>query len=261
MMSAAKERDYPSTWPAWVITIDKELEAAEETGGIEIEVPGQPKWVLLIRIELGKLFVPTVRKTDYLDNGPRFIGKVLGHQRKLLKGENGLARQLDRGADAVDRLLEEIQRRLNKKAYARFLKKAEKWQAKFEPDSLRMIERLETMVKQKVRVINRGLKLSIEQSEVEHKDFQRGYFEALDRELYDDQGHLLHEKLSSTTMIYHLMATYWRWVRQLPSIPALHRWLCAVLGASQVGDVSRVKGICRRFGVHLAPRGRPRKKR
>lgn len=261
MMSTAEASEFPNTWPAWVIKIEKELEAAEEAGGVEMEVKGQPPWVVPMRIELAKLFVPTVRKADYQENGPRFIGKILGHQRNFLKSENGLERQMVRGAEVMERFLEEMRRKLNRKAYARWRKKVAKWQAKYEPDAIRMSERFEAVVKLKLRVISHGIKLSIDQPQMEHKDFQRGYFEALNKEIYDDQGHLLHEKLSSTTMIYHLMATYWRWVKQLPSIPALHRWLCAVLGSSQVGDISRVKGICRRFGVHLAPRGRPRKKR
>jgi hypothetical protein len=261
MTKKLEQDDYPPTWPAWCVKIGKALEAAEEASGAELEEKGEPPWVDAIGSEVVKYFVPTIRKLDFKDHGPLFIGKLLGHQRTLLKGENGLEKQLTRHAKRADEVDKLMRQKLNRRAYARWHQKALRWHAKYGAAWYSVDTRWNRVVKLKLRVISQGLKAAIDQPESEHAEFHRGYFEALGKELFDEQGNAAHEKLTSTTNIYMLMVVYWRWVRQLPSIPALHRFLCAVLGERQVGDIARTKGICRRFGIRLAPRGRPRKKR
>lgn len=63
---------------------------------------------------------------------------------------------------------------------------------------------------------------------------------------------------TSATPIYLIMFFYWPAVDQLPSVPALRKFLLTHgLSENQVGDISRLRRLCTRIGYAPGKRGRP----
>ncbi|MDO9542426.1 MAG: hypothetical protein Q7J98_08900 [Kiritimatiellia bacterium] len=249
--------DLPANWPVWTRKIVNDLQAAEDMAG-KWFLDKAPDWATRIRAELIKLIFATVNVADYQKSGARFAGAVLGHHQSLLKGENGLEKQSERMTQALEWLDDELKRKLNKKAYRKMIAEGEK----LAPDIEKFFEQFDKVRAHKDEAIKAGLKIASEQTVEDQTEFYEAYSRALKTEIYDEHGRPMREKMSSTTTIYFLLAVFWPVVvKKIPSVPMLRAWLCRLLGESQVGDLDRIKGICRRYGIVLTHRGRPRKKK
>ena len=250
------KNDLPEKWPKWVSKIVRDLEASENMTG-EFLLKGAPGWVPRIWIELIKLMFPKAKPDDYKESGIRFTGAILGHQQALLKGKNGLEKQYEKMTQAFEWMDEELRKKLSAKAYSRLVAESERlW-----PVIEKNLTQVEKMLVRKEKAIKSALRLASEQTFEEQVDFFDAYSRAMNTEIYTEQDRPRYEKMSSTTTIYVLMTIYWPFIiKKIRAVPVLHTWLCSLIGETQVGNLDRVKGICRRFGIVLTHRGRPRKK-
>jgi len=247
------KNNLPEKWPEWIKTIVRDLEASEKITG-DFFLEKTPAWVPRIWFELTKLMFPTIKKDDYNESGVRFAGAILGHSRSVL---NDFKNNLEKLAQALAWLDEELRRKLNAKAYKRMVAAGKK----FKPVMERLFGQIEKVLIRKDKAIKSALRIASEQTFEEQVDFFDAYSRSLKTKIYDEQGRPRYEKLSSTTTIYVVMVVYWKVVvKDIRAVPALHAWLCMIIGKTQVGDLDRIKGICRRFGIVLTHRGRPRKK-
>lgn len=253
-MNNETENDLPRNWPVWVKKIVRDLEASEKITG-DFFLEKTPAWVPRIWFELTKLMFPTMKTDDYKESGVRFAGAILGHSRSVL---NDFEKNLEKLAQTLAWLDKELRRKLNAKAYKRLEAEGEK----FKPVMERLFGQIEKTLIRKDKAIKSALRIASEQTFEEQVDFFDAYSRALKAKIYDEQGRPRYEKLSSTTTIYVLMVVYWKVIaKDIRAVPVLHEWLCRIVGRTQVGDLDRTKGICRRFGIVLTHRGRPRKKR
>lgn len=253
-MNNQAQNEWPKTWPAWVIKIATELEAAEKEPEF-LSSDDAPPWVHTLDRELLRVIHPALNLAEGKECGARFIGQTVGHQDALLNGEYGLAYQLNKMEAALETLDQQLRAKLNKKAYRRLCEEGQK----YKPDVEKFVEGLEYTVAAKKNLIKAVLQTAAEQDPKEKAEFFAGYNEALSAPVYEEQGQLVHEKL--TTKIYILMCLFWRMVRKFPSTAVLHQWLTRMLGSNIVGDLGRIRKICFRLKLKLAPKGRPRKMR
>ena len=198
---------------------------------------GAPDWVLRIWLEVLKLLLPKVELHGGEQSAVESLGAMLGHQQRMLTDEGVWETQAKKLEEIDDRL----RSRLGAKGYRQLLKRTQKARA----DVARMAEQGEKVMELKKAVIKEALSVVSGRPVEEQREFNRAYSQALDTDIYDTDGNLRYEKLSSTTAIYFLLAVNWRSLTHFGSVPVLHRWLCSVLGRSQVGqEIDRVKGIC-----------------
>lgn len=262
-MTKASGTGWPEHWPAWVVDILAELEAAEASEPSPEGMAGGPQWVDVLARQVMVAMNPKVSLTDPGQSGARFLGGVLGHQEWLRTSDEGVARQLERAEQETERaqpmldfLDARLRARLSAEAYGRLMADAEKTErmvSALVDGGLRVMER-------KGRITQAALKRASQQAPEVQGEFFAAYGAAVRTPLYDDQGAVIHEGWWSVTLIYFAMVLFWRVVKVMPSVTALHGWLCLLYGKERVGSLDRVKQICKRYKVKLAKRGRPRKK-
>lgn len=258
-MSGKKNNEWPATWPAWVIEILEDMEAIEseatagtgDWGGLN-----GPKWVQVLGTEIAMMMNPTVQLLKRNMCGPRFLGAVLGHQKWLLDSENGSDRQIERAMQGAEVLHLVLRKKLEPEAYARLVdahkEKAAEWRERMRISKL--------IGKRKSRIADKAKRLVEQQTVSEQAEFFEAYSKALKTGIFDEDGHIAVGGLQSTTLIYLLLLLNWQDIASFGSVTNLHAWLCRCLGETQVGSLDRVKTICKRHKIKLAPRGRPHKK-
>ncbi|MDO9541520.1 MAG: hypothetical protein Q7J98_04265 [Kiritimatiellia bacterium] len=175
--------DLPANWPVWTRKIVNNLQAAEDIAG-KWFLDKAPDWAARIWVELIKLIFPTVHIADYQESGARFTGALLGHHQSLLKGENGLEKQVERVTQAFEWLDDELKRKLNKKAYRKLIAEGEK----LAPDFEKFFEQFDKVLAYKDEVIKSGLKIASEQIVEDQTKFYEAYSRALKTEIYDEHG-------------------------------------------------------------------------
>jgi hypothetical protein len=257
-MNNQNENAWPDHWPQWVVESFGQL--AETEKAAENFLPDSaPDWAKNVLLEVVKLSFPKMQLNKLDRSGPATLGAFCGHHQWLEESEYGLSAQTERLEKAIEFLDELLQKKLSKKRYARLIAAGEKYNADVE----HFISGLDVSLEQKKSRIRAVIGRAEQQPLSEKSDFMTAYAEALNTSTFDDFGDPVREKFPGTSRIYTLMVLFWRQVDSLPTMKALHDWLCRMLGESAVGpyDNGRVKGICKRFGIHLAPRGRPSKKR
>ncbi len=248
-MSSNEEDTWPTTWPAWVVEIANELKVAEGTEAEEFLPADSPPWVeSLCRELLGAMF-SKLNVDDFKESGPRFVGLLLGHHKRLIDGSKGFDLAMDRAMEAVEQISAELQQRLTKEQFERLTAKG---QEELE-DASRVIDRKE-------QALRRGILLALDQPADEQVEFFEGYSTALKDEIYDSNGRLAHETFPNIAVLYLFMVLNWRGIQQMPSVPQLYKWLGTLVPPDQLGDIDRLRGICKRHKLKLAGRGRPRKK-
>ncbi len=258
-MSKTDNNGWPESWPAWVVEILERLDGSvdqedslNDWGGID-----GPEWVQQMGMELIKIMNPTVvlNKQKTSESGPRVLGALIGHHQWLMDSENGLPKQLEIMAHALDIIGGELRTRLTPEQYQQLE------QAGQNP-VLELIcpgEAFYRITQAQKAIITDALTAASKAPVNERAEFHRAYSKALSTGLFDEQGRPVYEKYSSTTNIYFLMMFNWKAVKEFKSITELYTWLCQKLGEKQVGNLDRVKVICKRHQVKLASRGRPKK--
>jgi|GEM_PF-6822830 hypothetical protein len=246
-MPETSKPEWPATWPAWVLKIALALENAEGSTGDKFYA-GAPKWVDALSIELVKTLYSPLRAKEFEKSGPRFIGGLLGQLKRQLDGETGYERLLDRAAIQMAMINKRLKAKLTDQEW-----KAHKQQA----DHLR--RELKRVIEEKERIRKEALLAVQKQSVDEQSEFFAGYGDGLKEAIFNDKGHPAHEKFPGLSVLYYVLVSNWTHIQKLPTVAALHKWLGARIPATQLGDLERLKGICKRYKIKLAPRGRPRR--
>lgn len=249
---------YPAHWPTWVVEILKELECIETEANAEMDdwcgLSG-PKWVQTIGTEIAKILNPTVQFRNANMPGPKLLGALLGHQQWLFEDEHGLPKQLEGAAHAAEMREVLLREKLKPEVYKLMVKERKKATAEW----TQRLRKAEQIARQKTTIIEKAKRVVTRQPLSEQAEFFTAYGKALATGLFDDAGTLIVGGLPSTTHIYFLLLVNWRNIRSFRTVTGLHAWLCRCLGETQVGCLDRVKTICKRYRIKLAPRGRPRR--
>lgn len=246
-MPETSKHEWPPTWPAWVLKIARALENAEGSTGDKFYA-GAPTWVDSLSVELVKTIYSPVRAKGCEKSGPRFIGGLIGQLKRQFDGEPGYERLVDRFAIQMAMI--------NKRLRARMTD--HEWKAHKEKVDL-MRRELQRIIEEKERIGKEALLIAQKQSAEDQSEFFSGYADGLKQPIYDDSGHLAHEKFPGLSVLYYELVSNWTHVQKLPTVAALHKWLGSRIPANQLGDLDRLKGICKRYKIKLAPRGRPRR--
>lgn len=257
-MSNNSESPWPEHWPAWVTASCDKL-AATEKAADNFLPDDAPEWAFRILVELLKLTYPKLDLKSLDQSGPAALGSFCGHHQWLDESEYGIESQLERLEKTLEHLDDFLRRKLSKQKYAKLIAEGEKYGADVEF----YLDAIDTTLAEKKKRVQSIITLAGKQELSEKADFMAAYSEALQTPTFDELGDPTREKFPGTSRVYTLMVLFWRHVDTLPTMKALHDWLCRLLGESAIGpyDNGRVKGICKRFKIRLAPRGRPRKKR
>jgi len=90
----------------------------------------------------------------------------------------------------------------------------------------------------------------------ETTDFYKGYHFALKHNLVDDAGKTIIK--NEATILYFFLITSWKTVVQQKSFAQLHAWLSKFFPRDALGDIDRLKGVCKKIKLRLGKRGRPK---
>lgn len=249
---------WPDHWPEWVVESFYKL-ALTENGAERLLPDNAPEWAFEILAEIIKLSFPKLNLRTLDQSGPEALGAFCGHQQWLEESEYGFKSKFEQLEQALLNLNDLLLQKTGKKKYAKLVAAGERYNADIEY----FLDSIDLTLSEKKNLIRSIVTLAGEQTLSEKSDFMTAYAKALKCPTFDESGTPIREKFPGTSKIYILIVLFWRHVNDLPTMKALHDWLCRLLGKSAIGpyDNGRVKGICKRFGIHLAPRGRPRKKR
>ncbi len=249
---------WPKGFSRWAANRLNELEAIDtELGSVFPE--NAPEWVHKMGGEVGKMMHPAVRMPKTGESGVSFLGALVGHQKWLLEDENGLCAQFKRVAEAMEFLEDELKRKLSKKSYDRLAREGEKLAPKIEA----MCDAAAGELEKRERLVGKCLQGIQKRSLDEQAEFFESYSKAIRKPPLDENGTVVSEPFPGVAKVYGLLLFNWGAVEKMSSINEVHRWLCRVLGDKLIGqpdDPTRTKGIAKRFGIKLAPRGRPKKK-
>ncbi|MBT3191020.1 MAG: hypothetical protein HN341_00540 [Verrucomicrobia bacterium] len=255
MSDLAVANDVPC--PKWASDMFDELAEAQEAVFLKVIPDSAPYWVGNMLVEVVKTMNPTIK----MHNGPfdiAVVGSFVGHLNWFLNDEDGIIkRQFEKATDLLEFLDNELKRKLSKKAYARLQKEGEKYSQQIESMCAAFVCQSEHMCV----LVDKCMKRVLEQPPSQQAQFFDAYSKAVMIPSLDENALVVRDKFPGTSVIYGIMILLWPLVDELPSMAALHEWLCRLFGPNQIGELSRVKGIAKRFRIKLAPRGRPKKKR
>lgn len=255
-MQPESKPDWPKHWPEWVRQIGTAMETAE---GIFPEWPSAeaPLWVHNIASEFVKLLNPSVKFTCD-ESGPRFMGALVGHQQRLINDEAGFQHRLKRAGEAIDRLDEELKRKLSAKSYSRMMAKAKK----YELDIDGLLDGFLKVIEQKNCAIESALKTAAEQEVCERNEFMSAYIKGFEANVFADEGNgiLIKERNSTRTTIMFLLLINWRFLKSgKANRQSVYVKLCNIFGAAKMGTFENFVYFCKRIGITFGPPGRPRK--
>ena len=92
----------------------------------------------------------------------------------------------------------------------------------------------------------------------EAEPFYRGYETALRHNLVDERGKAIIK--NDAIPLYMFLVMFWPVVQQQRGVNQLHSLMRKFFTIDVLGDVDRLKGICKKIKLHLGKRGRPKKK-
>jgi hypothetical protein len=90
----------------------------------------------------------------------------------------------------------------------------------------------------------------------ETTSFYDGYNLALRHNLVDEKGKTVIK--NDATILYFFLVIFWKGVEQQKSFEQLHAWLRKFFPRAVLGDIDRLKGVCKRIKLRLGKRGRPK---
>jgi len=243
--------EWPAAWPAWVRDSFKKFEAIEPLMLKWIPVASR-LWVAKVCEYIIAEMCPTIANADPTVSGPRVLGRAIGHQLECLQ-------LLDESWEKAGKELEEfdarLRQRMSPKAYARLIKRGQKYQADLE----NLAQDFDTLAEKKLALCNEIQALAQQQSRAESADFSIGLGEARASKVVGDNGELIvggyHIKF------YLLLVVFWRFVEKFNSTIELYKWSCNWLGKNEFGDIFSFQRLCRRYSIRLGVRGKRISKR
>ena len=249
LMSAPGE--WPSEWPAWVRDSLTKFEAVEPLMLQWIPVASR-LWVAKLCFYIITEMCPTIAKADPAVSGPRVLGRAVGHQLELIQLLDESWEKAEKELEAIDA---KLRQRLSPKAYARLLKRGQKYLADLE----KLAQDLVAVTEKKLALCNEIQALAFLQPRVESAEFSIGLGEARASKIVGENCELI---VGGVRMkLYLLLVAFWRFVEKFNSSLQLYKWSCLWLGKNQVGDIDSFQRLCRRYSIRLGVRGKRVSKR
>jgi hypothetical protein len=90
----------------------------------------------------------------------------------------------------------------------------------------------------------------------ETTSFYQGYHFALKHNLVGDDGKPIIK--NDATVLYLFLIVFWKAVEQQKSFAELHAWLGKFFPRDVLGDIDRLKGVCKKIKLRVGKRGRPK---
>lgn len=247
---------FPDDWPDWVLHCLQRLDDAESPAA-EVFLADAEDWVYAILLDIVKLLMPTANVKSGKQSGPAFLGATIGHQERLLEGEDSENAmeinlvKLQESGEKIDRLMRE---KLSQEQYD--LLAAEGFRIT-EPIR-RITGMLPEIMEQKTIIMQESISLAAEQDQAEKMDFFKGYSKALNMPLFDKKGQII--RRTNASPIHTMMGLFWREVDQMENLPTVYNWLKRFFPKPNLINWDQIRRMCNRKGLSLAETGQHSKR-
>lgn len=242
---------WPSVWPVWVSDMLKRMEAVELPALHWIPVDSR-LWVAKVCYRIIVSVCSTVAKPDPSISGACFLGRLVGHQLECIQLVD---ESWAKAEQQIEELNNRVRQKLSAKAYARLIKRGERYQRDFK----KFLEVFAELKKKKMALCLEAQAVAARQPREESADFSIGLGEARGCPIVGKQGEPLIG--GNRLKLYLLLLIFWRFVEKFNSSVELHRWCERWLGKNEVGEISSFHRLCRSYSIRLGARGKRVSKR
>lgn len=249
---------FPDEWDEWVLVSLTKLESSESAIENSGFIKGLPPWAKSMLEELIKPMLPSIIWELDGQTGPEFLGRLVGHQEYLLESdEAGIAfdhqlLNLDKSVKSIESFYKENYPEEEFEAHSELGEDlAEYWSSG--------LEHLIDVLEKKSEAIKQCRTRAFEQPFEVSQEFNKAYSQAQSTSLYNEHGNI--DRLSNWNKVMLALIIFKPFVEKkeyIKNLPALHKWIVRIHGYPIISFGS-FKALCRKHGLKLADRGRPKK--
>ena len=237
---------YPAEWADWVLHCLERLYKAEIPAE-EIFISDADDWVYELLHDQVKTLMPTV-SFSAKQSGPEFLGSTIGHQERLFNGSD-VERAMEISANALSNSIE------NSAEQNHYAPDTQESNATIESVN-KLFGVIEEVIDQKTVIFLDCIKLAAAQPHDDKVGFFKGYWRALDMQLYNEDGQIIRTKM--LTDVTTAMVMFWRQIDEMNNLPEVYEW-AKLLFPNKAMNWDQFRKMCNRKGLKKAPPGRPAK--
>ena len=251
------------SWSPWVQKGFNRYARAEKVAKINYSLFDYPEWAIRMMMELWKMVGPGFRLDDETKSGPATLAAMVGHTEVVLLS-------VDTGLIKATEVLQKKERALNQKLCATLTKQQIAAWTREQANAKDQIQRykqhvasflkiFECVARRKLKICKQIIAEAAKQEFPEKKEFFTAYARALNRKVFDEDGHLHHQKPTSepipSSTIYNYMIFNYREVNEFKDFAELRCFLEKRFGRGRIGNPDRLTHLCQRHSYN--PSGSP----